>query len=83
MEKISLIDYLAYKLKLDYVSDLNRLSAEQKGRLRYLLETKIEPDEVTESEWLDACQYISGKKCSSKEDARSCLLSFLSAGQIL
>lgn len=79
MKGLSLVDYLSLKLGLEYVSDLHFLKDSQKEKLRYLLEYKINEEDVPSSGWIDACEYISGKKCGTGGQARKELMEFLDA----
>ena len=77
MKQISLVEYLAYVLGLEYISDLRFPEKLPQGRLRYILECKISAADFPEKEWLDACEYLSGEKQDTGEEARSYILRFL------
>lgn len=79
MKELSLIEYLAYQLNLDYISDLRfSKGVVRKGKLKDLLNEKIEIDDFEEKDWLYACEYISGERKNTKEEARQFLLEYLS-----
>lgn len=78
MNGISLVDYLAYKLDLTYISDLRFDIDLSREKLKYLLETRISLEDFSERDWLDACEYIAGEKRNSKEEAREHLFRYLS-----
>lgn len=78
MNQISLVDYLALELRLDYVSDLcfpDKLSV---GKLNYLLNEKISSEDYPEKDRVDACEYICGKHSDTKEEAKQQMLEFTS-----
>ena len=77
MKQLSLLDYLAYALGLEYISDLRFPEKLPQGKLRYLLECEIPAEDFPEKEWLDACEYLSGEKRDTKEEARSYILRYL------
>lgn len=81
MKQLALVDYLAYALGLEYISDLRFPEKLPQGKLRYLLEYKISAEDFPEKEWLDACEYLSGEKRDTKEEARRHILRFLDGGQ--
>ena len=65
-----LIDHIAKRLKLDYISDLHFLDNTQRSRLLVVLENSRD---YPEKEWIDACEYIAGQKCFSGKEAKEIL----------
>lgn len=57
-----------------YLSDLRcaPVDAAQLGRIL----SAIQPQRFTEREWLDACEYITGRKAGSSVEAREFLFCF-------
>lgn len=76
-KRISLVDIMAGKLGLVYVSDLHVLAGFQRRRLNRILENDICKEEFPDHDWFDACKYLTGQKCGSKEEAVQCLEDFL------
>lgn len=76
----SLLDYLALRMGLTYLSDLRcaPVDAAQLGRIL----SAIQPQRFTEREWLDACEYITGRKAGSSVEAREFLFCFAAKEQL-
>lgn len=74
MSGFCLLDYLSWKLGLLYLSDLRTLPEDGRSRLRHILKERIELKDFPEAEWLDACEYITGRRAESAAEARVCLL---------
>lgn len=70
----SLLDYLALRMGLTYLSDL-RCAPVDTAQLGRIL-SAIQPQRFTEREWLDACEYITGRKAGSSVEAREFLFCF-------
>ncbi len=70
----SLLDYLALKLDLAYLSDL-RYEAVDPERLEHAL-LSIPSGWFTAREWQEACAYIAGAKAENADAARKALLRF-------
>lgn len=54
---ISLVDYLAYRVGVDYISDLCCYRYNHRLRLRQVIRT-LRPEEFTLAEWNDALNYL-------------------------
>ncbi len=80
MRDFCLLDYLSWKLGLPYLSEIRSLSAAGRWRLGYILEAKTHLADFPEAEWLDACEYITGRREESAARARLCLLECCAAG---
>ncbi len=74
---MSLVDYLAYSLGIMYVSDLRYGEKVSKEKLSHILKRKISLDDFPEREWQDVCEYLTGEKKTTKEEARQKLLEYL------
>lgn len=59
MIKMSLLDFLAYEMKCEYLSDLRALSAGQKEKLANVIESIQSSDEDLH-DWNDALEYLTG-----------------------
>lgn len=82
MRDFCLLDYLSWKLGLPYLSELRTLPEAGRSRLGYILKEKTELKDFPEAEWLDACEYITGRKAESAAEARGRLLGqYAAAGQ--
>lgn len=77
---IPLIDYIAFKMKCDYVSDLKfPLSTIEKRHVLHLLES-IPPEAEPLTGWNDALNYILAEApAQSQAEAKTKLLSGLAA----
>lgn len=76
MKKICLLDYLAWKLHLEYLSDIKKLSMVNKKRGADILSEIEGYDEFYPAEWIDACEYITGMKSENAEAARMQMLTY-------
>lgn len=77
---LSLVDYLAYKARCTYVSDLHYLDSTRKLKIAYEL-GKLDPEVYPLKEWIDALEYLTGKQesYSSTDHVRQTLIEALSA----
>ncbi len=78
MRQLSLVDYLAYTLELEYVSDLHFPEKIKTAKLKYLLERELLLEDFPEKDWLDACEYMCGQRSHTKEEARQYMEKFVS-----
>ena len=78
MNQISLVDYLALELRLDYVSDLRFPDKLSVGKLNYLLNEKISSEDYPEKDWVDACEYLCGAKSKTRQEARRQIQEYIS-----
>lgn len=81
MRDFCLLDFFVWKLHLEYLSDLKTLSSVQKNRLLDIIGTLKGYDEFFPSEWLDACEYLTGKRTENAEDAKITLQDYLCAAR--
>ena len=78
MRDFCLLDYLAWKLHLVYLSDLRKLSLTDKRRIADILSKLTDFTEFYPVEWLDACEYLTGRKAETAETARMQMLEYFS-----
>lgn len=76
MFTIDLLDYLALKAEAPPLSELRRDI--YKWKLKDILE-KISLEQCSEREWLDTARYLTGRTCSTVEEARDVLLRWTDA----
>lgn len=77
---MSLLDYLAWRVECDYLSDLRSLSRSQRLRLVQALET-IPAEAVSLAQWRDALDYLAGQDAGGSIQCRAKLIEHLS-GQL-
>ena len=73
MQQKHLIDQVADDLRLDYISDLHFLDNNPRRKLLVVLENS---GDYPVGEWIDACEYIAGRKCFSGKEAREILFQY-------
>ncbi len=73
MKLWNLADYLTGELDLTYLSDLHYPEKIRLEKLCYLLENKISYEDFPENEWIDICEYITGRKEDRGKEAYCCL----------
>ena len=66
--RLHLVDYLACRAGCEYVSDLHRLDAVQRVRLRYEIE-RLAPEDARLCEWNDALAYLAGRPPEADAEA--------------
>ncbi len=77
MKEISLIDYLAWQMGLEYVSDLRMPENLKREKFRYVLSEQILSGNFSDRDWLDTCEYLTDRKPASAEQARQYLLDYV------
>ena len=75
MKGLSLTDYLAFRMRAEYLSDL-RMKPLRKERPVYLLDTEIALTDFPEADWIEACAYLTGEICGTGNEARQRLYRF-------
>lgn len=74
MIKMSLLDFLAYEMKCEYLSDLRDLSAGQKEKLADAIES-MEASDGDIRDWNDALEYLTGAQAKgTAADAKAALI---------
>lgn len=76
MKDFCLLDYLAWKLHLEYLSELKELSLTNRRRVADILSALEGYDEFYPAEWVDACEYITGTKADDADAARMRILAY-------
>ncbi len=76
MRDFSLLDYLGWKLHLEYLSELKILSPTNRRRVADILSDLEGYDEFYPAEWIDACEYITGTKAGDADAARMQMLAY-------
>ena len=77
---MSLLDYLAWRVGCDYLSDLRFLTSAQKLRLLHVLES-VPAEAASPNEWTDALDYLTGRNADGAAQSRAKLIEHLS-GQL-
>ena len=73
----TLLDYINLRMDCEFLSDL-RYSAFDRRRLGQILREAMER-QFSESEWKEACFYITREQAASQESAQCALLDFCAA----
>lgn len=69
MKLWNLADYITDALGLTYLSDLHYPEKIRLEKLYYLFQYKISYEDFPEKEWIDICEYITGRKENRGTDA--------------